>query len=187
MRDKSADCHSRIDTKKYCIGEYDVRPTSFCGEYPPGLQYAMPYLQRSDVLEAFHAQGKSSPWQQCNNTVGSQMWSPKSLPSINLFPELLEIMPILLFAGDSDLMCNWIGIEQSIRHLTWRGSTGFSPNATSKEWYVNGTLAGTWQEERNLTWVIVKDAGHMVGSIRWTQLQRTSAHRTLIRCRSTSH
>jgi carboxypeptidase D len=46
--------------------------------------------------------------------------------------------------------------------LTWRGETGFGLNITAKDWYVNGTLAGTWKEARNLTWVVVKDAGHMV-------------------------
>lgn len=34
------------------------------------------------------------------NTVGSQMWSPQSRPSIELVPALLEKMPMLWFAGD---------------------------------------------------------------------------------------
>lgn len=92
------------------------------------------------------------------------MWSPRSFPSIELFPELLEKkkIPILLFAGDADLMCNWVGIENMIKDLQWNGSKGFGVNATSKDWFVNGTLAGSWREDRNLTWVVVKEAGHMV-------------------------
>lgn len=90
------------------------------------------------------------------------MWSPRSFPSIELFPELLQSMPILLFAGDADLMCNWVGIEKMIDELNWNGAIGFGQNATAKDWFVNGTLAGSWREDRNLTWVIVKEAGHMV-------------------------
>lgn len=90
------------------------------------------------------------------------MWSPKSRPSIELFPSLLETMPILLFAGDADLMCAWTGINETIAQLSWKGGTGFGVNATAQDWFVNGTIAGTWQEDRNLTWVVVKDAGHMV-------------------------
>ena len=46
---------ARIDTKKYCMGAYDVRPSEFCGEYPNGLQFATPYLQvRSFRLRARH-------------------------------------------------------------------------------------------------------------------------------------
>lgn len=147
---------------KYCINEYDVRPASFCGEYPPGLDYATPYLQREDVLDSFHASRKASPWQQCNDTVGNQMWSPRSVPSVELLPELLQTIPILLFAGDADLMCNWVGIQSMINNLKWNGAVGFGENATAKDWFVNGTLAGSWREDRNLTWVTVKEAGHMV-------------------------
>merc|ERR1712093_301777 len=150
-----------FDTKKYCIGAYDVRPSTDCGEYPSGLRYAKPYLGSSPVVDAFHASDKTAKWTQCNNTVGAQMWSPKSRPAIELVPALLDKMPMLWFAGDADLMCNWIGIHDSIEAMTWKGAKGFG-NATEAEWYVNGTLAGTWKTARNMTFVKVLDAGHMV-------------------------
>jgi carboxypeptidase D len=68
---------------------------------------------------------------------------------------------MLFFAGDADLMCNWIGIENTIQNMTWKGSLGFG-NVTEEEWHVNGTQAGTWRTARNMTFVKVFDAGHMV-------------------------
>lgn len=71
---------------------------------------------------------------------------------------------MLLFAGDADLMCSWIGIENMLNNLTWRGETGFG-DAVEEEWTVNGTVTGTWRTARNMTWVKVADAGHMVSLV----------------------
>ena len=59
-------------------------------------------------------------------------------------------------------MCNWLGIQDTLEAMTWQSATGFG-NATELDWYVNGTLAGKWRTARNLTWVKVLEAGHMVG------------------------
>ena len=48
----------------------------------------------------------------------------KSNASIELFPELLQKMKILLFAGDQDLICNHLGIEMLIDALEWNGQFG---------------------------------------------------------------
>jgi len=34
-------------------------------------------------------------------------------------------MPVLLYAGDQDLMCAGIGIEAAIAQLSWNGEKGF--------------------------------------------------------------
>lgn len=62
-------------------------------------------------------------------------------------------------------MCNWIGVHDSIEAMTWKGEKGFG-NATEEEWFVNGTLAGTWKTARNMTFVKVLEAGHMVSGAR---------------------
>lgn len=76
------------------------------------------------MVSALHATQKHSDWVQCNNTISNQMWSPKSRPSIELLPDLLKQMPIILYAGELDLMCNYVGLEASIDHLSWNGSSG---------------------------------------------------------------
>jgi hypothetical protein len=52
------------------------------------------------------------------------MWSYNSRPSIELLPSLLEKIDVLLFAGDLDAMCNWVGIQNTIDALEWQGATG---------------------------------------------------------------
>jgi carboxypeptidase D len=37
---------------------------------------------------------------------------------------VLSKIPVLIFAGDQDLICNYIGLENMIKALTWNGVTG---------------------------------------------------------------
>jgi len=50
----------------------------------------------------------------------------KSPPSVRLLPGLLEKIPIMLFSGDQDLVCNYLGAERMIEALEWNGATGFT-------------------------------------------------------------
>ncbi|KAG5463501.1 MAG: Alpha/Beta hydrolase protein, partial [Olpidium bornovanus] len=86
---------------------------------------------------------------------------------LNLFPEILAEIPVLLFAGDQDLICNYEGIEQMISRISWNGGTGFANEDRELLWKVGpagGTAepAGTYRTARNLTYVKIFNASHMV-------------------------
>ncbi|KAK4049619.1 Cell death protease [Microbotryomycetes sp. JL221] len=154
-----------VNGQSMCVNNYDVRLTDThpaCGmNWPPDLADITPYLQRQDVKNAFHAGRKDGGWTECNGQVGSNFWVVKSKPAVHLLPDLLKRIPILMFAGDQDLICNHVGIERMIDNLEWNGQKGFG-NATEQDWFVNGEQAGTWTSARNLTYVKVADASHMV-------------------------
>lgn len=82
------------------------------------------------------------------------MTNQQSESAITLIPEILEKIPIMLFAGDQDLICNYVGIEALISALTWNGGTGLGKVQT-QSWTVGGTPAGTWVTSRSLTYVKV--------------------------------
>ncbi len=174
-----------------CINIYDVRLTDTspaCGmNWPPNLKATYEYLHRDDVRTAFHVNVRAKPeaWIECNPRVSSSLSSSIEDASVTLLPDLLDKgLKVLIFAGDQDLICNHIGLERMIENLQWQGSRGFSvrarvgssdfvgprltcvPSQTSsarQKWLVNDTAAGTWQEDRNLTYVSVAGASHMVG------------------------
>ncbi|KAM0793726.1 hypothetical protein ACM66B_001150 [Microbotryomycetes sp. NB124-2] len=154
-----------VNGQNMCVNNYDVRLTDThpaCGmNWPPDLADITPYLQRNDVKKAFHALRKDGGWTECNGQVGSNFWVVESRPAVVLLPDLLKKMPILMFAGDQDLICNHVGIEKMIDHLEWNGEKGFG-NATEQDWFVNGEQAGTWTTARNMTYVKVAGASHMV-------------------------
>ena len=134
-----------------CLNSYDTSQYHACGtEWPPDIPQVTRYLRVSSeislshcssiltklrslilvsqdkkVIAALHAQDAPRQWSHCDSTVASHFWTPQSVPSIQLFPELLQKVPILLFAGDKDLMCAGLGIEKTIENLEWDGLKGF--------------------------------------------------------------
>jgi carboxypeptidase D len=77
-------------------------------------------------------------------------------------------MPILLYTGDQDLICNHIGTEEMIHHMTWLNGTGFEDPpgsgtwAPRQPWTFEGEPAGFYQSARNLTYVLFYNSSHMV-------------------------
>lgn len=155
-----------VNGKKMCLNVYDVRLSDdypACGmNWPPDLGGVTEYLRRKDVISALHATDKAEAWTECQGAVFRNLDCKKSPASVTLLPGLLEKVPIMLFAGDQDFICNYMGIEAIIADLEWKGSIGMG-DAPTLAWTVNGTDAGTWQTSRNLTYVKVHGASHMVG------------------------
>ncbi|KAH0543637.1 Cell death protease [Glutinoglossum americanum] len=154
-----------------CVNMYDVRLKDTypsCGmNWPPDLADVTPYLRRPAVLEALHVNpDKRTGWQECSGPVSGAFKARNSKPAIELLPGLLEKMPILLFSGDQDLICNYMGTEDLIHNMEWNGGKGFetSPGtwAPRQSWTFEGEPAGIYQEARNLTYVLFYNSSHMV-------------------------
>lgn len=119
-----------------CVNVYDIRLSDTwpsCGmNWPPDLTYITPYLRRPDVRSALHVPTASSAWTECRGTIGAGLEARKSVPSIELFKGLLEKgVRMMLFHGDQDLICNYVGAERMIERLEWNGRTGFSVSILS--------------------------------------------------------
>lgn len=157
--------------KDACWNMYDVRLRDSypaCGmNWPPDLTSITPYLRRSDVIQALHINSaKSAGWQECNGAVGSNFKAKNTPPSVDILPDLLAEVPILLFSGAEDFICNHVGTENMINNMEWNGGKGFelAPGnwAPRRNWTFEGEVAGFWQEARNLTYVLFHNSSHMV-------------------------
>ena len=80
--------------------------------------------QRRDVISALHATAKSESWTECRGRIRQEFNDQNSPSSIELIPKVLQQIPILFFAGDQDFVCNYMGIENMIKAMTWNGATG---------------------------------------------------------------
>ncbi|KAI9680561.1 MAG: Cell death protease [Caeruleum heppii] len=154
-----------------CVNMYDVRLKDVypsCGmNWPPDLATVTPYLRKPEVVQALHVDpAKKAGWQECSGAVGSAFTARKSKPSVQILPELLSQVRVLLFSGDKDMICNHIGTEELINNLSWNGGKGFeiSPGtwAPRRDWTFEGEAAGIYQEARNLTYVLFYNSSHMV-------------------------
>ncbi|EGO27752.1 carboxypeptidase KEX1 [Serpula lacrymans var. lacrymans S7.9] len=153
-----------VDGKLTCTNVYDVRlQDTFpaCGmNWPPELKNVTSYLARKDVINALHASAKSTSWVECFGRVSQELRDQLSPSAITLLPNVLEKIPVLLFAGDQDFICNYMGIESMIKTMNWNGETGLGVVKT-QSWSVEGSPAGTWVSSRNLTYVKIFNASHM--------------------------
>ena len=157
--------------KRMCFNMYDVRLKDeypSCGmNWPPDLKDVTPYLRQPDVTAALHiSPEKRTGWTECNGDVGKAFRTRTSKPSIELLPGLLEEVPIVLFSGDQDLICNHLGTEELINNMEWNSGKGFeiSPGvwAPRRAWTFEGEPAGMYQEARNLTYILFYNSSHMV-------------------------
>ncbi|KAF5371322.1 hypothetical protein D9758_004167 [Tetrapyrgos nigripes] len=153
------------DGKETCINIYDVRYDDVkpaCGmNWPPDIKPVTTYLDRKDVVRALHAQDHAQSWVECRSRIHQELDERNSNSSITLIPHVLERIPMLIFAGDQDLICNYVGLEAMIKSMTWNGETGLG-RVQTQSWNVAGNPAGTWVSSRNLTYVKIFNASHMV-------------------------
>jgi carboxypeptidase D len=111
---------------------------------------------------------KKSAWTECSGGVSGAFRAKNSRPAIDLLPTLLQHVPILLYSGDKDLICNHIGTEEMIHRMTWLNGTGFEdpPGSGSwaprQPWTFDGEPSGFYQTARNLTYVLFYNSSHMV-------------------------
>ncbi|KAJ1552538.1 Cell death protease, partial [Nowakowskiella sp. JEL0078] len=141
----------------------DNGPDQACGlfSWPPRLSETTLYLQQSTVSDNFHATLANKKWTECDHTVASRLEFDDSLPPYLLFPSLLERLQITLFSGNKDLICNWMGTQALVDDLEWGGAKGME-TSIHVPWVVNNAQMGTVQSSKNLTFVVVFDASHMV-------------------------
>jgi len=93
------------------------------------------------------------------------------LPYVRFLPEILESgTKVLIYAGDADFICNWIGNKAWTMELDWDGKLGYN-FAIDKEWYgyqkdkEPGNSYGQLRSYMNFTFLRLYQAGHMVNII----------------------
>ncbi|OLL22568.1 Pheromone-processing carboxypeptidase KEX1 [Neolecta irregularis DAH-3] len=157
--------------KSMCTNFYDHRLKDdfpACGNnWPPDLANLVPYLRKDDVKSALHINAdKKTGWVECAGGVTSTFKASNSRPSSELFPELLQQIPIVLFNGDKDIICNHIGIENMIHNMEWGSSKGLQDSAgvwaPRERWFIDTEEVGYWQYSKNLTNILFFNASHMV-------------------------
>jgi cathepsin A (carboxypeptidase C) len=113
------------------------------------------FLARSDVIEALGVQGDS--WTECNDSVHSALtpdWFTDE--SSNVAYLLSQNVPVMVYSGDLDFICNWMGGQMWTNQMTWPGQDTFA-NLT-----LNNYTYGQYKTFEQFTFYKVYNAGHMV-------------------------
>ncbi|KAI5949355.1 CPYA [Candida jiufengensis] len=127
-----------------------------------GLEYIDSYMNKPEVMKALGAEVSS--YESCNFDVNRNFmfagdWMKPYFK--NVIDLLQKDLPVLIYAGDKDFICNWLGNEAWTNKLEWSGSKGFSKSPV-KQWKVDGNHAGDVKNFEHFTFLRVFEAGHMV-------------------------
>ena len=120
------------------------------------------YLARPDVQSALGVAGHE--WSDCNRGValGFELDGDWMHAYETMVPDQLHAgIRVLLYAGDQDYICNWLGNQAWTLALDWAHRDDFNA-APFTEWRVGGKLAGQKRSSNGLTFLRVSEAGHMV-------------------------
>lgn len=140
------------------LNVYDIRkPCENDNLCYADLPYIEQYLNKPEVKTALGAEVEN--YQGCNFDVNRNFmfagdWMK---PYYTAVESLLESdIPVLIYAGDKDFICNYLGNQK------WTEAEPFGLSPETKPWLVNGEQAGTVQNRDQFTFLRVYDAGHMV-------------------------
>lgn len=116
------------------------------------------FLNRNDVQEAL---GVDKKWKECNALVYALMlgdWVHEMGAKVG---ELLTAdKRVLIYSGDQDFICNWMGGEAWVNNVEWGRQDEFL-ETEYVEWAVNGKAYGAMRHVDNLTFLRLYDSGHM--------------------------
>lgn len=142
---------------------YDIRTpcgkSSLCYD---DLDYVDKYLNQDFVKEAVGATVET--YTGCNFDVNRNFltagdWMKPFYTAVT--DVLSKNVPVLIYAGDKDFICNWLGNQAWVRQLKWSGSDAMA-KAKVEPWIVNGKEAGQKFGHGIFNFVRVYEAGHMV-------------------------
>jgi len=141
---------------------YDIRmkcPPQYplCYDFDPVSKY----LNQPDVQKAL---GVNKKWNDCNRLIdiefvygGDWMLSfDKQIKDL-----LAAKKEVLIYVGEFDFICNWLGNENWVLNLDWPGKSDFR-KSTNTTWNVDGKYAGSYKTYGGLTLMKVANAGHLV-------------------------
>jgi len=126
------------------------------------LGWISEYLNKKDVMDALGVE--VSGYDSCNFDINRNFlfqgdWMK---PYHRLVPSILEQIPVLIYAGDADFICNWLGNQAWTNALQWPGQKAFNKAETTSLKLANGTKYGETKGAGNLTFARIYQAGHMV-------------------------
>jgi len=136
---------------------YDIRKSS---DPTDPLQDALgTWLNKADTQKKLNAGSHS--WEACAQGPYFALEGDMEQSSDFLLPNILTQIPVLLYNGDQDLICDLDGTTTWANKLNWPYQSQFN-SATNKTWSLNGQAAGWYRGASNLVQVAIYNAGHMV-------------------------
>jgi len=136
------------DIRKQCVG-------SLCYDFSKITNF----LNEQNVQQAL---GVSRTWYDCTDSVNERFGvDTEESFRFDIPTTLAAGYRVLIYSGDKDLICNYVGGMSLVNSMRWPGQRAWQA-ATNVTWHVTGQVAGWAKTANSLTWLQVHNAGHMV-------------------------
>lgn len=154
---------------------YDIRSgcaPSNSGLCYPELDYVDTYLNQPKVQQVLGVPTTSFVGCSTNVNAAFGMYGDGARPFQNDVARVIDAgISVLVYAGDKDFICNWIGQELWLKELQWSGLSEFN-SRQRQVWNFEGNNVGEYKSAKTtgskgpagaeLAFVRVYEAGHMV-------------------------
>uniref|UniRef100_A0A7N0TU37 Carboxypeptidase n=1 Tax=Kalanchoe fedtschenkoi TaxID=63787 RepID=A0A7N0TU37_KALFE len=142
-------CSQYYDIRKQCDGD-------LCYDFS-NLEK---FMRLDSIKKALSVEGIE--FVTCSNIVHRAMTNDWMKDCEVMIPALLEDgIKVLIYAGEYDLICNWLGNYKWVNAMKWSGQRNFS-KANITSYKVGGEEAGQLKSFGPLSFLKVHKAGHMV-------------------------
>ncbi|KAG2732927.1 hypothetical protein G9P44_003917 [Scheffersomyces stipitis] len=161
-------CETRmfIPFSKTNLNPYDIREE--CergGTCYEELDDVDAYLNLDFVRSAIGVSPEVKKYEGCSDVVSKNfaLEGDKALPHQQYVAELLEKeVAVLIFAGDKDYRCNWLGNYEWTDQLDYDGHDEFSSKPLVPWQTSDGSIGGEYRNYEKFTYLRFYDAGHLV-------------------------
>jgi len=144
------------------MNHYDLRAPCYkdmfqlCYKFRPLFQF----VNRRSTLKYLGVEGQT--WSLCNNEVFfGHMASDWYSESDHKVADLLNNnIRVLVYAGDQDLVCNWMSQEKWTREMTWKHTSDFAAVPLTA-WHFLEKDIGMGRSYGGLTFLRLYNAGHV--------------------------
>lgn len=150
------------------MNPYDIRDDCEDEEHLcyVGVYHATQFLNKPEVIEAVGSEVES--YGSCNWDVNRDfmLTGDWMKPFYRLTANVLEHIPFLIYVGDADFICNWLGIHEWTERLEWKHKEDFNKVDLGAlkfpEGKMDGAEYGRVKTSHNFTFIQIYEAGHMV-------------------------
>lgn len=140
---------------------YDMRIPCEHGRLCYDFDMVQTFLTTDSVQEQLGVKGG---WTSCNTAVSLafELAGDWMKGYHHLVPDLLhDGIEVLIYAGDCDYVCNWLGNKAWTRALSWNHTDEFNA-AEDKEWMHEGKIVAKHRNAKHFHFMQIYEAGHMV-------------------------
>jgi cathepsin A (carboxypeptidase C) len=140
------------------LNMYDIRSKCTNGDLCYDFDNIVKFMNLPSTRKALHVSDASSKWATCNMHVHDQFTvdAMKDMSS-NVIDLLDNDIATLIYAGDTDFICNYLGNKAWTDELKWKHHKEYK-HSEPYDWKKQGMA----KSYKGLTFLQVYDAGHMV-------------------------